>query len=90
MTDKDTLKRLGKLLAEARDAVPMSQTALAQKLRKQQSYISKVERGERRLDVVEFCNWAQAIGKDPSDLLASIREALASRVRIRRVALKEG
>ena len=36
---------------------------------KTQSFVSKVERGERRLDVIEFCQVAEALGHDPAKLL---------------------
>lgn len=36
---------------------------------KPQSFVSKVERGERRLDVIEFCELAKALGHDPAELL---------------------
>ena len=41
-------------LKEARIEVGLKQEDVARKLKKPQSYISKVERGERRLDVVEL------------------------------------
>jgi hypothetical protein len=31
--------------------------------------VSKVERRERRVDVVEFCQIAEALGHDPAELL---------------------
>lgn len=47
----------------------MTQVELAARLRRHQSFVSKYERGERRLDVVEFCLVAEALGHDPSGLL---------------------
>jgi len=35
---------------------------------------SKVERGERRLDVIEFCDVAEALGYDPAKLLRKFVE----------------
>ena len=43
-----------------------------------QSFVSKVETGERRLYVVEFVEFAEAIGADPSRLLAELRREAAS------------
>lgn len=33
-----------------------------------QSFVSKVERGERRLDLMEFCQVAEALGHDPAKM----------------------
>ncbi len=58
-------------LIEARRNAGVTQVEVASRLGKPQSYVSKVERGERRLDVVEFTEWARALRVDPSDLYAS-------------------
>lgn len=60
------------LLAE-RKAARLTQAEVAVKLRKPQSFVSKYEQGERRLDVVEFLHIARAIGFDPYVLLKGIR-----------------
>jgi len=40
---------------------------LARALRTDQSQISKLERGERRLDIVDYLRICRAIGLDPGD-----------------------
>ena len=52
------------LLAEARLKRGMTQVALASQLACPQSVVSKVERGDRRLDFVEFMAWAAALELD--------------------------
>ena len=47
-------KTVIKELCEAREAAGLTQTEAAEKLGKPQSYISKIERGERRIDVIEL------------------------------------
>ncbi len=64
--------RFRQLLADARRAAGLTQVELAKKLGRPQSFISKVEQGERRLDVVEFLEVARALKTDPSRLLAEI------------------
>ena len=53
-------------LKKARVAGKLLQLDLAQKLRKPQSFISKVESGERNLDVIELLSYTTALGIDPS------------------------
>lgn len=57
-------------LVQARKAAGITQTELAAKLGKPQSYVSKIERGERRVDVVEFLEIAEALDQQPLALLA--------------------
>ncbi|MFZ5756940.1 MAG: helix-turn-helix domain-containing protein [Pseudomonadota bacterium] len=60
------------LLLEARRKAAITQTDLADKLGRPQSFVSKYERGERRLDVVEFLEVCRGIGADPYKLLKKI------------------
>jgi transcriptional regulator with XRE-family HTH domain len=46
--------------------------ALAKKLGRPQSFVSKFERGERRLDVPEFLDVARALGIDPARIITNI------------------
>ena len=65
--------RFRQLLIEARKAAKLTQAELSEKLELPQSYVSKYERGERRLDVIEFLQVAQVLEIDP---LAFIEELL--------------
>ncbi len=56
-------------IASVRKAAGITQMELAARLGRPQSFVSKVERGERRLDVIEFCELAKALGHDPAELL---------------------
>lgn len=56
-------------IASARKAADITQFELAVRLGKPHSFVSKVERGERRLDMIECCEIAEAIGQDPAKLL---------------------
>ena len=49
-------------LRAAREGADLTQVQLADALSQPQSYISKVERGERRLDVIELRHWIRALG----------------------------
>ena len=60
------------LLKEERRKAGLTQAMLAKKLRRPQSYVSKYERGDRRLDVIEFLEIARAIKFDPSKFLQKL------------------
>lgn len=60
------------VIVQARKEAGLTQSELASRLGKPQSYISKAERGERRIDVVEFLDLAQALGEKPSELIDRI------------------
>lgn len=49
-------------LRKAREKKGLTQIEVAEKLGQTQSFISKVERGERRLDVVELRAFCAALG----------------------------
>lgn len=48
-------------LRALRSDCDVSQVILAQRLSKPQSYVSKVEQGQRRLDLVELVEWLEAL-----------------------------
>jgi transcriptional regulator with XRE-family HTH domain len=60
------------VLAQTRRNMKLQQAELAAKLGKDQSYISNIERGQRRVDVVEFYAIARAMGVDPKALFSEI------------------
>jgi transcriptional regulator with XRE-family HTH domain len=64
------------LLVTARKKTGMRQIELAQKLNKPQSFVSKFECGERRLDVIEFITITDALGADPLAILAEASKFL--------------
>jgi transcriptional regulator with XRE-family HTH domain len=65
-----------RILIETRKQAGMTQQDVAKSLGKPQSYIAKVEGGERRLDVVEFVMLAKALGENPTALFDRLLAAL--------------
>ncbi|WP_246660648.1 helix-turn-helix transcriptional regulator [Nitratireductor sp. XY-223] len=49
-----------------------TQEQVATTLRKPQSFVAKYERGERRLDVVEFVDICRAISINPANILKKL------------------
>lgn len=68
----DRYKAFLAVLVDARRSAALTQVELAVRLGKPQSFVSKVETGERRLDFVEFVDWARAVGMNELDLAALI------------------
>ncbi len=56
-------------LREAREVAGMSQVELASRLKDTQTFVSKCERGERRIDLIEFLQWCAALGISASAFL---------------------
>lgn len=59
-------------LVELRESKGITQAEVAAKLGKPQSYVSKYERGERRLDIVELIAVANALSTDPVQLFTQL------------------
>ena len=65
-------RRVIAVLVAARKAAGLTQQQLANHLRKPQSFVSKYETGERRLDIPEFIHLSRSLGVDPAELIARI------------------
>ncbi len=65
MADKYRIKYQNfiKRLREARLEAGLTQVEAGKRLKKPQAYISKIERGERRVDVVELGEFARLYNK---------------------------
>lgn len=68
----DRYKQLRTRLLEQRKRAGVTQAQLARKLEKPQSFVSKFESGERRLDAIELLDVSRALGTTVSALLRGI------------------
>lgn len=75
-------------LKKLRAAANLSQRALAKRLKVAPSWVGKVETGERRVDLIEFCRIVAACGADPAETTARLIKRMRF-VRIPR-AMAEG
>lgn len=52
----------------------MTQIDLAERLDEYQSFVARLESGQRRIDVVEFLEIAEAIGLDPAKAISALKK----------------
>jgi transcriptional regulator with XRE-family HTH domain len=69
MLERQKYEFLRSELKKARIEAEILQSDLAKTLKKPQSYISKIESGERGMDVIEFIGYCRGIGLDPAKWL---------------------
>lgn len=73
---------LCKALLDARQARGLTQSELANILQCHQSFVARIESGERRIDVVELVVLARALDTEPTTFLAAVDHATVSDHRI--------
>ena len=64
-------------LRAAREEQEVTQTVLAQRLGRPQSYVAKYERGERQLDLIEYLLITNALGIDDWVIARRVKQVLA-------------
>ena len=65
-----------RLLKNARSRAGLTQVALAEKLGQTQSFVSKIERGELRLDIVQLRTILHALGAKLPDFVRRLEREL--------------
>jgi len=75
-------RHLVAVLAEARQASGLTQAELAARVGKDQSFVSIIERGQRRVDVLEFVALARAMDAEPTQLFERVTRRLSRTLRI--------
>jgi transcriptional regulator with XRE-family HTH domain len=70
----DRYRIFREMLIQAREEKDLTQRALSDKLSRPQSFVSKYERGERRLDLIEFLDVADALDIDPLEFIRKLEE----------------
>jgi transcriptional regulator with XRE-family HTH domain len=75
--DPEHYKIVGACLAAARRQANVTQQELAASLGKPQSFVSEIERGQRRVDVVELLVIARVLCADPLSLFTEVAQLIA-------------
>lgn len=68
-----------RLLKRARENAGITQVELAEALGQSQSFVSKCERGERRLDVIQLRTVCETLGVSLRDFVDQLERELRSR-----------
>lgn len=63
---------LVKFLKTKRKKAGLTQSDVAARLNRYQSFVATVEKGQRRIDIVDLFAFAEAIGFDPSEAIKDI------------------
>jgi len=66
------------MLREQREKASLTQAQLAVKLRVSQSFVSKWERGDRRIDLVQLRQWCRATGISLSRFAAMFEKRVSN------------
>lgn len=82
--------KLMELLRAVREESGFTQRDLAAALGEDQSYVSKCERGIRRLDVVELRNWVCAMGLSFGTFAGRLDSCLEQAAALDQLASKKG
>ncbi|MEI9401130.1 helix-turn-helix domain-containing protein [Mesorhizobium sp. M0621] len=67
-------KALIALLIKKREAAGLTQVELATRLGQYQSFVARLESGQRRVDVVEFINLAEILGFNAPSAIKKLSE----------------
>ena len=74
---------LREMLRDARERAGLTQVDVSSAIGKSQTFLSDVERGVRRLDVIELWEICQAMGVDLTGFVARLEAELAGRRSVR-------
>ena len=75
-------QQLVEILIDARKKSGLKQSELGERLGKDQTFISLVERSQRRIDVLEFYAYAKALGVNPVEIFSALVEQLPEIIEI--------
>jgi len=73
-------RTVGACLAAARRRANLTQTEAAERLGRKQTFASEIERGLRRVDVLEIVVISRALDADPFQLFAEVTKSAEARL----------
>src|SRR5262245_33124553 len=86
VSDSDALNRaVGQILRDLRVGAGVSQSALAEALMHHQTFVSRLETGEREVSLVDALRWVAALGVSLGELCAAIDPLFTQRIATRSI-----
>ncbi len=76
MIPRHSYEYMARFLIDARKNLGLRQSDLAGRLRKPQSFVSKYESLERRLDILEFIRICEALDLNPAAVVSDLQKNL--------------
>ena len=76
--EPEQYRRVGACLAVVRRRAKLTQTEAADRLGRKQTFVCEIERGLRRVDVIEIVLISRALDADPVELFAEIHQVTGS------------
>lgn len=61
-----------RFLVEKRSEAGLKQVELAQRMKVYQSFIARLESGQRRVDVIELVKLGEVLGFDPTEIVGTL------------------
>ena len=77
-------------LRDLREQSELTQIQLATQLEKPQSYVSKIESGERKIDVLDVRNYCRACGTDWLTFLTTLEQKMTELEKQNTIASRSG
>ena len=65
-------ERIVALLREVRERAGLSQAELAARLQRPRTFVTKIELGERRIDLLEWLDFCRACDTTPAEFLSGL------------------
>ena len=79
--EPEQYRRVGACLAAVRRRAKLTQTEAAERLGRRQTFVSEIERGLRRVDVLEIVLISRALDADPFQLFADVTKSAEARLK---------
>jgi transcriptional regulator with XRE-family HTH domain len=75
---EDDYYLLANIIAEARGKTGLTQAELGARMGASQKFVSVVETGMRRVDILELCAFEKALGLPPLSLVRKVMKAISA------------
>ena len=82
--EPEQYRTVGACLAAARGRANLTQTEAAERLGRKQTFVSEIERGLRRVDVLEIVLISRALDANPLQLFAEVTRSAEAELKLQK------